>query len=216
MKKAAIFDMDGLMLDTQKLYDAAWGDVAKEFGREPSQDFVNEVRGTNGPFMWALVEKYFPGIDVRKFCAREMEVVYEIEKTYVPEKPGLREILEYMRTSGIRLSVASSSEAAMVHHNIEFVGIDQYFDAVICGDEVKEAKPDPDIFLKAAAKMGCDPTDCYVLEDSFAGLIAAHRAGCAPIMVPDAMQPTDEIRELCVGVYASLHEVREAIERGEI
>ncbi len=216
MKKAAIFDMDGLMFDTQKLYDQEWENVAKEFGREPSQDFINEIRGTNGPFMRTIVEKHYPGIDIEAFIAREMEKVLKIEETYVPEKPGLHEILGFLKESGLKLAVASSSETGMVHHNLELTGVKQYFDAIICGNEVKRAKPDPEVFLKAAEGVHEAPEDCYVFEDSFAGLIAADKAGCAPVMVPDAVQPTEEIRAICKGVYPSLFAVAEAIRNGEI
>lgn len=216
MLRGAIFDMDGVMFDTQRIYDEQWPKVAARFGEKPSAGLVRDVRGANGTVMEEIVHHYYPDIDARAYIDATLKSVLEIEKTFVPKKPGIDEILDYLSESGIRLAVASSSKADMVLHNLDLTGTRRYFDTVITGDLVERTKPDPDIFLKAAAGIGVSPEECYVFEDSFNGVRAGHAAGCRTIMIPDQVQPTDEIRALASGVYESLSAVMDAMKRGEI
>lgn len=216
MLKGAIFDMDGLMFDTQRIYDEEWPRTALKFGQKPSAELVAAIRGTNGVIMEGVVRKYYPDIDPQKYIKVTLDSVNEIEKTFVPKKPGLDAILQFLRDSGVKLAVASSSLSDMVLHNLDLTDTRKYFDAVITGDLVSKTKPDPEIFLTAAGGLGLPPQDCYVLEDSFSGVRAGHAAGCRTIMVPDQVQPTDEIRALASGVYESLDAVMSAMKRGEI
>lgn len=216
MLKGAIFDMDGLMFDTQRIYDEEWPKTAIKYGQKPDPGLVRDVRGSNGIIMWNIVHRYYPDIDAQKYIDDTLASVLDIEKTWVPKKPGLDEILKFLSESGVRLAVASSSKADMVLHNLDLTKVRTYFDFVITGDLVEKTKPDPDIFLKAAAGLKLSPEECYVLEDSFSGVRAGHAAGCRTIMVPDQVQPTDEIRALAAGVYESLYAVMDAMKRGEI
>lgn len=216
MLKGAIFDMDGLLFDTQKIYDEEWPKTAVKFGQKPSSGLVAEIRGTNGVIMRGVVHKYYPNIDPQKYIDVTLDSVNEIEKTFVPKKPGADEILAFLKESGVELAVASSSLSDMVLHNLDLTDTRKYFDAVITGDLVKKTKPDPEIFLKAAQSLELPPEDCYVLEDSFSGVRAGHAARCRAIMVPDQVQPTDEIRALASGVYESLYAVMDAMKRGDI
>jgi HAD superfamily hydrolase (TIGR01509 family) len=104
----------------------------------------------------------------------------------------------------------------IIERNLRNTHTDPYFKTVVSGKDVKHGKPAPDIFLYAAEKIGFDPKDCYVFEDGFNGIEAAYAAGCAPIMIPDQFQPTDEIRAMCVGVYDTLLDAKEAFEKGEL
>lgn len=216
MLKGAIFDMDGLMFDTQKIYDEEWPKTAIKFGQKPSAGLVRDIRGSNGIIMEGIVHKYYPDIDPRKYIDETLRSVNEIEKTFVPKKTGVDEILGFLKESGVKLAVASSSLSDMVLHNLDLTDTRKYFDVVITGDLVSKTKPDPEIFLKAAWKLELPAEDCYVLEDSFSGVRAGHAAGCRTIMVPDQVQPTDEIRALASGVYESLCAVMDAMKRGEI
>lgn len=216
MKKGAIFDMDGLMFDTQKLYDETWDELAVKYGYQPGSGFINETRGMAGDKAEKLVSKYFPTVNPHDFLQEGIDRTSQKEETYVPKKPGLVELLDFLKEHGVRIAVASSSDSEMVNRNLRVAGVDAYPDYVICGDEVTHTKPEPEIFLKAAAHLGLSPEDCYVLEDSPNGILAAHRAACLPIMVPDMVQPDEETRDMCLSVCKSLLEVKEKMERGEI
>ena len=122
----------------------------------------------------------------------------------MPEKPGLHEILDNFAGKGIKMAVASSSDREQVENNLALTGIRHYFQAVVNGAEVEKGKPNPDIFLLAADRLGLPPESCYVFEDSLSGIRAGHAAGCLPVMIPDLVQPPEEIRSLCFAVYPDL------------
>lgn len=209
--RGVIFDMDGTMFDTQAIYDEEWVHCAAEYGREATKAFLDEIRGSGGPVMREILHSHFPGIDPEEIKGRCEERVLLREETEVPMKPGLLPLLEALEQQGMRIAVASSSIRRMVAHNLAFTGTDRYFDAVIAGDQVTRAKPDPEIFLTAARMLGIAPQECWVIEDSPNGIEAAHRAGCRPILVPDRAVPTEAIKSLCTGVYRDLTEVQRAV-----
>ena len=211
--KGVIFDMDGTMFDTQAFYDQAWADCTAELGQTVSQAFLDEIRGCGGPRMMEIIHKHIPGIKPEELERRCVARVLEREQTEVPLKNGLFPLLDWLSTQDLRLAVASSSVRKMVEHNLAFTGTDRYFDYVIAGDQVSKAKPDPEVFLTTAQKLGLRPEECYVIEDSANGILAAHRAGCTPILVPDLGKPSEETLALCGGVYEDLLQVRDALQK---
>ena len=216
MKKGAIFDMDGLMFDTEAIWQEGWRVMAEKNGYEPSADFGRDISGTSGEVMRDVVRRYYPKVDVDAFIAEERVIVEERLSKEVPIKPGLFEILELFRRSGVKMAVASSSQPAMIRRNLQMTNTIAYFEVVLSSTEVARAKPEPDVFLKAAELLGLAPEDCYVFEDSFGGVRAGAAAKAATIMIPDQLQPTDEIRALTGGVFSSLAEAAEAIGREEL
>ena len=118
-------------------------------------------------------------------------------------------MLEFCRGHGIRTAVASSSTSRVVEHNLSSAGVRGYFDAIVCGEEVVNGKPAPDIFLLAARKIGVDPRRCCVFEDAISGITGAFRAGCRAVMVPDMVAPTSEVEGMCV-VYPDLSQATAA------
>ena len=124
--------------------------------------------------------------------------------------------MSFFRERGVKLAVASSSARAMVEDNLRRAEILDCFDAVVSGQEVTRGKPAPDIFLLAAERIGCAPEDCYVFEDGVNGARAGVAAGCAAVMIPDLMEPTEDLRAGCAGIYPSLLAARDAIARGEL
>ena len=134
----------------------------------------------------------YPDDDPDALTRECMAMMVEREKTDLQLKPGAADLLPALKKAGYRLAVASSSPRDMVLTNLGRTGIDSYFDVVVCGDEVSRGKPDPDIFLLAAERLGLLPGDCYVLEDSPNGLLAARAAGCRPVMIPDLVPPAPE------------------------
>lgn len=208
MKKAAIFDQDGLMFDTEKLYTLSWYEAGEKFGVFVPEEFTHAVSGSSGEGMMSIIRHYIPALTVPEDfweCCKTLCI--EKQNQYLPEKPGLHEILEFFKENGVKMAVASSSPRAQVDRNLEKAGVRQYFDAVVSGEEVANGKPAPDIFLRAAEQLGIAPTDCYVFEDSVNGIRAGVAAGCLSVMIPDITQPDEELRGICGDVCESLIEV---------
>lgn len=217
VKKAAIFDMDGLMFDTERIYQESWMALAAEFGQVPDPKFPTAVAGTAGEGMRRVIREHYPDLDPEAFIAACFQRVREITKTHLPEKPGLRLLLELLKARGVRMAVASSSQEDIILRNLRTAGVEKYFEVVVSSTDpaVKDGKPAPDVFLYAAKRLGVPTEDCWVLEDSLNGIRAAHAAGAAGIMVPDTMEPTEEIRAIC-RVFPDLGAVAQAVEAGEI
>ena len=216
MKKAAIFDMDGLMFDTERIWKDSWNTIVPKYGYEPAPAFPKEVCGTSGEHMLEVIRKHYPGIDAVAYRADVRAAVAAATKDSVPEKEGLHEIVDFFRANGVKIAVASSSQQSKIEHLLKLAGLYDKFDFIISGEKLTRGKPAPDIFLMAASNIGVDPKDCYVLEDGMNGLRAGIAAGCATIMVIDLTEPNDFVRENCVGIYNSLLEVRDAISAGNI
>ena len=121
------------------------------------------------------------------------------------------EILKFFEENGVKMAIASSSSIEVITKNLERADIKKYFSAIVSGDDVEHGKPAPDIFLKAAEKINLPASECYVFEDSFNGIRGAYAAGCTPVMIPDTVQPTDEIKKLCAGIYPNLLDAMNAI-----
>lgn len=213
MKKGAIFDMDGLLFDTERLFQDGWVEMAKRFGQTPHPDFSAAVAGTSGAGMCEVIHRYYPEVDACAFRAGCISYAEDVLSKGIPEKPGMRDILKFFRDNGVKIAIASGSVQEMVLSNLQRAGIQAYFDAVISADEVVRGKPAPDIFLLAAQRLGCAPEDCYVFEDGINGARAGIAAGCATVMIPDLYTPTEDLRTGCAGIYPSLHAAQKAIEK---
>ena len=211
LKRGAIFDMDGTLFDTERYFRKAWVETADYFGRERHDIIGIEMSGTNVNQVPEILHKYYPEIDARAYFDRVVETVQGWSKTELALMPGTREILEFFKENNVIMSVASSSFHAIIEKNLKTAGISEYFSVIVGGDEVSSGKPSPEIFLKAAEEMKLPPQDCYVFEDSFNGIIAGQASGCSTIMIPDQRQPTEEIKNLCSGVYKSFIEAIEEI-----
>lgn len=216
MKKGAIFDQDGLMFDTEKIWQESWAATAAEFGRSVPEGFSKEICGGSGEGTVRTVKKYFPELDAGAFITRARERTYRKQQEYLPEKPGLRQLLQFFRENGVKMAVASSCRRGQLIYNLEHAGIKDYFADIVSSEDVINGKPAPDIFLKAAGKLGLAPGDCYVFEDSYNGIRAGHAAGCYTVMVPDLIQPDEEMAGIYDACIGSLLEVRDQIQAGEL
>lgn len=199
--------MDGLLFDTEKLFQQIWNEIAEERGIRLPAEFAEKISGTNGKHMCHVIEKYYKISDGREIQDECMLRMQKKLKEQVPKKPGVDEILQYFKENKIHLAVASSSSRQLIESNLRTAQIDSYFDAIVSGTEVKHGKPAPDIFLLAAEKIKCRPEECYVFEDSVNGVKAGFFAGCKVIMIPDLISPAQEERKLCYGVYHTLADV---------
>lgn len=209
MFKAVIFDMDGLMFDTEIIYNMAWCHAAGKIGKELTAQQLNCLRGSNGTVQGRhFMDWYGPDVpfDLIKSECRNYMVDY-FEEHEIPIKPGLFELLNALKEKGYKIAIATSTRRSIAHSWWVKAGVDAYPDITVCGDEVHVGKPDPAIFIRASEKLDVTPDQCIVLEDSFNGIRAAKAAGCSPIMIPDQDQPTDEIRSMCDHVLDSLEQV---------
>lgn len=204
--KGAVFDMDGLMIDTEKLYLRYWKEAASDYGYEMKNEHVYSIRSLARKYSIPKLKSFFgedfPTEDVRK---RRTELINEhINKHGIDVKKGLFEILNYLNDHEIKLAVATATPRDRAIHCLELIGARDYFSAVICGDMIESGKPDPDIYLIAAQELGVPPENCVAFEDSPNGIKAAYSAGCHPIMIPDMTQPDEEIAPLLSAVYDDL------------
>lgn len=210
-----IFDMDGLMFDTERIAVLAWDYAGEKLGIGKAGYLIPHIIGLRWERISAfLCNEFGEDFDAELFHTTVSGFIAVYYKNHhVPVKPGLYSILELLKQNKVKTAVASSSPLKTVEYNLNDAGIMDCFDVILSGDEVKKSKPDPDIFLLACEKLGAEPEDCYVLEDSRNGLLAAHSAGCKAVMVPDLWQPDEEIMSIIVGCFESLNEVREYLEQ---
>ena len=213
-----IFDMDGLMFDTESVYTLTWPIAAKDFGYDVTEDVVVGAIGLNAEDGCA----HFKAVYGQDFPFYEIRVHrLDIAMNYIIEhglqvKKGLYGLLDYLKSKNIKIAVATSSERARAVAYLKMAKLTDTFDYVVCGDEVKLGKPNPDIFLTAASKLGVPAENCIILEDSENGIKAAHASGAFPIMVPDRKQPTPELQKIVYRVYPDLSEVEKMLKEHEI
>lgn len=210
---AVIFDMDGVIFDSERLVVETWVEVAKKYGIEGIEDACAACVGINAQAtelkMKEIYGEEFPYQEYKKEASALYHERYDDGR--LPTKPGIRELLEFLHANNIRTAVASSTRRAVVEQEIRDAGLAPFFQKIICGDMVERSKPAPDIFLKAAEELGVNPEVCYVIEDSYNGIRGAHAAGMHPIMVPDMLPPTEEMEKLAEQIFPSLFEVRDFI-----
>ena len=218
MVKGVIFDMDGLMFDTERLWDTLWAPAWQDRGRPLPPDmekFTAGGRGLAGENLCRHVAEYIPG-DPQKVLAKVWQLADKRFAEGVPCKKGLKELLATLEDMGLPRIVASSSPRNMIEMNLQTTGTVRYFHDVVSGTEVAHSKPAPDTVLLAAEKLHLDPHVCLVLEDSFNGVRAGRTAGCVTVMVPDLMQPTEEITKLYDRKCSDLLEVRDLLIEGRL
>ena len=196
--QAVIFDMDGIIFDSERLVIECWQVVAAKHNIPDIVEICMRVQGNNREETGRRFrEKYGNGFPYEVY---KKEVSALFRQLYgggrLPLKPGVVEILEELKRKRVPLALASSTRTDIVKLELDEAHLLPYFDAVLGGDMAPRSKPEPDIFLAAAAALQVEPKNCYVLEDSYNGIRAAYRAGMHPIMVPDMQQPTEEIRKL--------------------
>ncbi|MDO4787527.1 MAG: HAD family phosphatase [Fretibacterium sp.] len=198
MIAAVIFDMDGLMFDTEALNMKGWMEAGRRHGYEMTEEVVYGHIGANLATTRRLMTEHFgPGFDFDAVRADRVAWSFaQIEQNGMPEKPGLRELLAWLRGKALRTAIATSSERRFVDFYLGHADLGHSFDAIVSGDRVARSKPAPDIFLQAASELCATPADCVVLEDSYNGIKAAHAAGMRPVMVPDLLPPTPEVEGL--------------------
>ena len=203
--KAAIFDMDGLILDSERTVLKCWEAVGQKYGFPDIETYGISVIGKNKTATIDEFERVYgePGDRYEK----EMRKVYLSME--VPLKPHTIELLSAMKSAGMKIAIASSSTREEVTTQLTKLGAFQFFDAAVCGDQVTKSKPDPEIFLLACDALGVKPEESLGLEDSFNGVRACKASGLFTIMVPDIIQPDDEMKGLADIILPSLKDVQD-------
>jgi len=213
--KSVVFDMDGLMFDTERVAILAWDYAGEKMGIGKTGYMVYKTLGMNvdaSNQIWIkeFGEKYSTE-ELWKYTREFNHDFYENNK--VPIKKGLYVLLDYLKKNGYKLAVASSTSKRGVERNLKDAGVLEYFDALICGDMVEKSKPEPEIYLKACAALGAEPSETIALEDSRNGLLSAHRAGMKVIMVPDLWEADEEVKGFLWNMCGDLEEVKEFLEK---
>ncbi len=216
MISAIVFDMDGVIFDSEKGVIECWKEIADKYGIPDIEAACRECLGINATATRERMKKRygqdFPYDEYKK----EMSALFhgKYDGGRLPKKPGVHELLEYLKQQGIKIALASSTRRETVMQELGDGGLLHYFDEVVCGDMVERSKPEPDIFLKACELLGINPAESYAIEDSYNGIRAAYAAGMKPIMVPDLAEPTEEMERLAEVILSSLIEVKDYIASG--
>ena len=193
-----IFDMDGTLIDTEKLYRKFWPMALAEFGYTMTDEQVLSMRSLGRPFAPVKLKEMFgPELDypaVRECRKRLMEEY--IDAHGIELKPGCIELLTNLKENGLRAAIATATDLERTEKYLEMLGLRDYFTEIVCATMVKEGKPSPDIYQYACEQLGRKPEECIAVEDSPNGVLSAYRAGCKVVMVPDQTQPDEELMKL--------------------
>lgn len=212
--KAVIFDMDGVIFDSERMVLVCWERLAEKYRLSRMREAYIPCIGVNDARMKAIMEAFYgEDFPYAAFRQEASESFHEmVEKEGLPVKKGVRELLAYLRERNIPVGLASSTRLALVTEELKAADLYDYFQAVTGGDQLKRSKPEPDIYLTACEKLGVRPEETYAVEDSYNGIRSAYSAGMMPVMVPDLLPPTEEMREKSVAVLEDLVQVREWLE----
>lgn len=207
---AVVFDMDGVLFDTETVGLRAWVAVGERHGLENVEHYARECIGRSTKDSMAILKAAYSDIDIEALkdeCAAEFKRIISAEGLTL--KKGVKELLSWLRENGIRAAVASSTEIASVKAELKMAGIDGFFVSVTGGDMVKNSKPDPEIYLRACDELGVSPADTFAVEDSNNGIISAKRAGMRPLLVPDIVENTPEVKQMAEKIFSDLFDVKD-------
>lgn len=208
-----LFDMDGVIFDTERLAAECWMEVARQEGIQGIEQVLLDCTGvTEAVSRQIFFKAYGDRVDYDAFRKKAKALLPgKCPGGVLPMKKGAGEILRWLKETGIPAALASSTRSETVLRELRDAGIDMLFGAIVCGDMVRNSKPDPEIFLTAAKRLGAKPEQCLVIEDSHNGIRAARAAGMHPIMVPDRMAVTDEMRQKAEWILPDLCAVQELV-----
>lgn len=211
---AIIFDMDGTLVDTERLGFKGWDLAAAELGADVPHELAVSFVGHNEPAVLAMLTDAMGDADLaRRVFDLHWQKRRELAETELEAKPGALDALRALKAEGYRLAVASSSGCEIIEINLLRAGMLDYFDSITAGTEVENGKPAPDIFLLAAQKLGIEPARAAVIEDSPNGVRAGHAAGMQVYLVPDIIAPTPQIEAMTHEVLSTLADLPTAIAR---
>jgi HAD superfamily hydrolase (TIGR01509 family) len=206
--EAALFDMDGLLIDTEAVYLKAYQAAALDMSVDMPLSLIHAMIGVPTPDCKIMIQGHFgPAFDVEQFHLCTGDHAERLMAEGVPVKPGARELVDFLHGQGLPMAIATSSRVTSVQRRLGSAGLLDRFSAIATRYDVPRAKPHPDVYLEAARRLSVRPERCVAFEDSAIGLAAAHAAGTMAIMVPDIVAPTAEVRAKCLHVADDLHAV---------
>ena len=215
MIQGVIFDMDGLMFDTERIWATLWEPALATLGLPYKEGLDAAARGTAGDSMRAVLRRFYgPDCDTEAIIDALHQQAEKAFAAPPPKKPGLDELLAWLEAQHIPMVVASSSRMASILHHLNGWDLTHYFKGVISGEQFTSSKPNPEIFYKAAEALGTEPAHTLVLEDSYNGVRAGAAGGFVTVMVPDLAPADDEMRRLYTAECASLLDVLDGLKAG--
>ena len=208
-----VFDADGTLFDTENLMYGVWVEVGEEMNFPyPGREYLAYVGLNRAAVLSLMRERYGDGFDGADFMVRCVARLSErIEREGVPLKPGVREILSFLREENIPVGLATSTHRVRTQRRLELCGLTDYFQAVTTGDEVTKGKPDPEIYLTTCEKLGLSPENCLAVEDSKNGILSARAAGMSVAMIPDMIPPSEELLAQVWRRFDSLSELQNCL-----
>ena len=211
--KSIIFDMVGGIFDTELVYLEIWSKVFEKYGYKLQKEVYAEVLGTGRENVKKVfLNNYGNELPIDKMYREKDEDLEKAVDKGIPLKQGAYEILSYLKNNNYKIALATSASKERALKQLRYADIEKFFDVIVSRDDVKETKPNPDIFLKAAKKLNVNPNECIVIEDSSAGIKAAFNAGMAGIHVVDLKEPDNEIIRNCYKSFNNLNDIRKEIE----
>ena len=212
--RGVLFDLDGVVIDTEKLYTRFWMEASRDLGHPMTLEQALQMRSLGSRESQEKLDSFFgaavlPYADLRARRIERMEAF--IAEHGVEEKRGIRELLAHLKEKNIPCAITSSSSIPVIRRHLGSLGLLDGFTALCSGKDVPMGKPAPDIYLHGAATLGVNPENCLAIEDSPAGIESAWRAGCMAIIVPDQDQPGDEVLSRAFAKADSLIDVMELI-----
>lgn len=213
--KAVIFDLDGTVLDTEKLLVKYWCMAANEFDFPMEREHALQLRSLARKYAEPLLKEWFgESCDYMTLRNRRMELMTaHINKYGLETKGGIKELLVYLGENGYKRAVATATDLNRAGGYLKDVGLYDYFDCIISAHQVQNGKPKPDVYLYAVSQLGLQPDECIAVEDSPNGVISASDAGCRTIMVPDLTEPDDELKKRIYAVCRSAADIIEILKR---
>jgi len=207
--RGILFDMDGLVLDSEALYTRFWREAAHSLGYPMTVEQSLGMRSLGKKLGQPYLESLFgPGIDYSQVRAKRIELMdIYVNRHGIPTKPGIFELLDYMEENRIPGAITSSSPMEFIERHLSNANLLHRFQKLCSGHSIPNGKPAPDIYLLGAAELGLKPEECLALEDSPAGILSAYRAGCLPVMIPDLDQPGEDTKKLLYAKADSLTDV---------
>lgn len=212
---AVIFDMDGVLIDTEKHYNAAWCQAATEAGFPFTREHALLLRSCEAKEGEKLMQGIFgPSFDYYAIRERRRELVRERLAQYgLEKKPGVEETFRFLRAKGIKTAVATATALDITKSHLTTIGVCDLFDSIVSAKNVAHGKPEPDVYLYACEQIGERPQDCMAVEDSPNGIMAAYRAGLRTVMVPDLTQPDEELTKYLYACVNSLSDLCELVDK---